>query len=135
MNEWTDSTEYMLRKRLEGRGCCVELREGIGRPGKVHWWMQNLSRNLRVNQLFLELRTGHSISMKNRVCKYIEEEMSTKYLREQTDLGRMQGVGVEGGCDKTGQLGWDKTEEWPSYSNRRMAILWKKPRLWNYTRI
>lgn len=35
MNEWTDSTEYMLHKRLEGRGCCVELREGIAREGSL----------------------------------------------------------------------------------------------------
>ena len=50
------------------------------------------------------------------MCKDIEEKISTKHLREWTHLGRMDVVGMEVRRDKTGQLGWDQSEEEPRHS-------------------
>ena len=51
--------------------------------------------------------------MRNYVCKDLEEKISTKYLSKWTNLGRMEGVGMEVRRNKTGKLGWNQSEEEP----------------------
>lgn len=55
------------------------------------------------------------------MCKDTEEKISTKYLREQTDLGRLEGVAMGMRRDKTGQLVWNQ-----DYSNRRRVIFMER---------
>ena len=41
------------------------------------------------------------------MCNDTEEKTSTKYSREQTNLGRMESVGTGIRRNKRGQLGWN----------------------------